>query len=134
MRLNSRTGSFVDDVMRATGGRGVAVVLNSLAGEAMERSLGLLQPFGRFVELGKRDYLANTPIGLRPFRRNLSYFGVDLDQLLASRPDVSHRLFSDVLALFASSDFKPLPYTVFGHDEAVEAMRLMQHPDISGRF
>ena len=132
--FDSRSGSFVDDVMRATRGRGVSVVLNSLAGEAMERSLGLLQPFGRFVELGKRDYLANTPVGLRPFRRNLSYFGVDLDQLLASRPDVSRRLFADVLALFASGDFAPLPYTVFAHDELVEAMRLMQQSGHIGKI
>ena len=132
--FDSRSGSFVDDVMRATGGRGVSVVLNSLAGEAMERSLGLLQPFGRFVELGKRDYLANTPIGLRPFRRNLSYFGVDLDQLLASRPDVSRQLFADVLALFDSGDFAPLPYSVFNSDEAVEAMRLMQQSGHIGKI
>ena len=132
--FDSRTGSFVDDVMRVTEGRGVSVVLNSLAGEAMERSLGLLQPFGRFVELGKRDYLANTPIGLRPFRRNLSYFGVDLDQLLASRADVSHRLFADVLALFASGDLTPLPYSVFAYDEAVEAFRLMQQSGHIGKI
>src|SRR5208282_5411696 len=111
--FDSRSGSFVDDVMRATGGHGVSVVLNSLAGEAMERSLGLLQPFGRFVELGKRDYLANTPVGLRPFQRNLSYFGVDLDQILLSRPDVWRRLFSEVLEGFERADFAPLPYTVF---------------------
>ena len=78
--------------------------------------------------------MANTPIGLRPFRRNLSYFGVDLDQLLASRPDVSRRLFADVLALFASGDFAPLPYTVFAHDESVEAMRLMQQSGHIGKI
>ena len=134
MRSNSRSGAFVEEVMRVTEGRGVSVVLNSLAGEAMERSLGLLQPFGRFVELGKRDYLADTPIGLRPFRRNLSYFGVDLDQLLSSRPELSHRLFTDVLELFASGDFTPLPYSVFGHDEVVEAMRLMQQSGHVGKI
>ena len=134
MRLNSRSGSFVDDVLRVTEGQGVSVVLNSLAGEAMERSIGLLQPFGRFIELGKRDYLANTPIGLRPFRRNLSYFGVDLDQLLASRPDVSQRLFAEVLSLFASGDFTPLPYSVFAADEVVEAMRLMQQAGHVGKI
>ncbi len=132
--FDSRSGAFVDDVMAATEGRGVAVVLNSLAGEAMERSLGLLQPFGRFVELGKRDYLANTPIGLRPFRRNLSYFGVDLDQLLKSRPDMSRRLFAEVLALFSSGDLSPLPYGVFAHSEIVEAMRLMQQSGHIGKI
>ena len=134
MLSTSRSGAFVDEVMRLTEGRGVSVVLNSLAGEAMERSLGLLGPFGRFVELGKRDYLANTPIGLRPFRRNLSYFGVDLDQLLSSRPELSHRLFTDVLGLFASGDFTPLPHIVFGHDEVVEAMRLMQQSGHIGKI
>ena len=63
-------------------------MLNSLAGEAMEASITCLRPFGRFVELGKRDYVENTNIGLRPFRKNLSYFGVDLDQLMVEgRPD-----------------------------------------------
>ncbi len=132
--FDSRSGAFVDDVMAATGARGVSVVLNSLAGEAMERSLGLLEPFGRFVEIGKRDYLADTPIGLRPFRRNLSYFGVDLDQLLLARPDLSRRLFEDVLALFSSGDLTPLPYVVFGHAEIVEAMRLMQQGGHVGKI
>ena len=132
--FDSRSGGFVDEVMRATDGKGVSVVLNSLAGEAMERSLGLLRPFGRFVELGKRDYLADTPVGLRPFRRNLSYFGVDLDQLLAARPDVSRQLFDDVMALFASGELRPLPYTAFEHDEIVDAMRLMQQSGHIGKI
>ena len=132
--FDSRTGAFVDDVMRVTGARGVSVVLNSLAGEAMERSLGLLEPFGRFVELGKRDYLANTPIGLRPFRRNLSYFGVDLDQLLLARSALSRRLFAEVLALFASGELTPLPYVVFPHTDIVEAMRLMQQAGHIGKI
>ncbi len=43
----------------------------------MERSIEVLKPFGRFLELGKRDYYGNTRIGLRPFRQNLTYFGID---------------------------------------------------------
>ncbi len=132
--FDSRSGGFVDEVMSATEGKGVSVVLNSLAGEAMERSLGLLRPFGRFIELGKRDYLVDTPVGLRPFRRNLSYFGVDLDQLLAARPDVSRRLFDEVMALFASGELTPPPFTLFAHDEIVEAMRLMQQSGHIGKI
>ena len=121
--------------MRVTSGQGVSVVLNSLAGQAMERSIGLLQPFGRFIELGKRDYLANTPVGLRPFRRNLSYFGVDLDrEMLLSRPDLWRRLFSEVLAGFERGDFAPLPYTVFESADVVEAMRLMQQSGHIGKI
>ena len=70
--LDSRDIAFADAVRDLTGGRGVDVVLNSLGGEAMERSLGLLRPFGRFLELGKRDFYLNTRVGLRPLRRNIS--------------------------------------------------------------
>jgi len=132
--FDSRSGAFVDAVKQATGDRGVSVVLNSLAGEAMEASLGLLASFGRFVELGKRDYLANTPIGLRPFRRNLSYFGVDLDQLLLARPDISRRMFDEIEELFESGHLTPLPYAAFRHDQAVEAMRLMQQSGHTGKI
>jgi len=50
--FNSRTLAFADDVLVYTGGKGVDVVLNSLAGEAMVRSMDCLRPFGRFIELG----------------------------------------------------------------------------------
>ena len=123
--FDSRSGAFAEDVRRVTG-EGVGIVLNSLAGEAMERSIGVLRPFGRFVELGKRDYVANTHIGLRPFRRNLSYFGVDLDQLLIDEPATSKLLMRSVMRLFASGELSPLPYRAFDASETVEAFRLMQ--------
>jgi acyl transferase domain-containing protein/NADPH:quinone reductase-like Zn-dependent oxidoreductase/acyl carrier protein len=131
--LDSRSLAFVDDVRRITGD-GVDVVLNSLSGEAMERSLNALKPFGRFVELGKRDYVANTHIGLRPFRRNLSYFGVDLDQLLQFRPEEGQRLFREVMGLFSDGSLKPLPYQPFAAEEVSDAFRLMQQSGHVGKI
>lgn len=131
--FDSRSGAFAEDVRRVTV-EGVAVVLNSLSGEAMERSIGVLRPFGRFVELGKRDYVANTHIGLRPFRRNLSYFGVDLDQLLIDEPATSKLLMRSVMRLFASGEFAPLPYRAFDAGETVEAFRLMQQSGHIGKL
>ncbi|MGY2051738.1 SDR family NAD(P)-dependent oxidoreductase [Methylobacterium sp. JK268] len=131
--LDSRSLGFVDDIRRITG-EGVDVVLNSLSGEAMERSLNVLKPFGRFVELGKRDYVANTHIGLRPFRRNLSYFGVDLDQLLQFQPEEGQRLFREVMALFADGTLKPLPFQPFAADEVSDAFRLMQQSGHVGKI
>ena len=131
--FDSRSGAFVENVRRATGD-GVDVVLNSLSGEAMERSIGVLRPFGRFVELGKRDYVANTHIGLRPFRRNLSYFGVDLDQLLLDEPKTSRLLMRAVTRLFADGDLAALPYRTFEAGETAEAFRLMQQSGHVGKL
>ena len=131
--LDSRSLAFVDDI-RAITGDGVDVVLNSLFGEAMERSLNALKPFGRFIELGKRDYVANTHIGLRPFRRNLSYFGVDLDQVLQHQGEDGARMFREVMALFSGGGLKPLPYQPFTADETSDAFRLMQQSGHIGKI
>lgn len=124
--LDSRSLAFADDVLALTDGQGVDVVLNSLAGEAINRNLRILRPFGRFMELGKRDFYENTRIGLRPFRNNISYFGIDADQLMAERPALTRRLFGELMALFDDGALKPLPYRAFPATQAVDAFRYMQ--------
>lgn len=132
--FDSRSLEFADEVRRMTGGEGVDVVLNSLAGEAIHRSILTLRPFGRFLELGKRDFFANTPLGLRPFRNNISYFGIDADQLMALRPELAARLFGEMMGLFEQGVFSPLPYRVFPRDRVVEAFRHMQQSRHIGKI
>ena len=132
--FDSRSLAFAGEILEATAGEGVDVVLNSLAGEAMRRSLDVLKPFGRFVELGKRDFFENTPVGLRPFRNNISYFGVDADQLLTARPDLAARLFGEVMALFREGALSPLPHRVFPASRIVDAFRTMQQARHIGKI
>ena len=61
--FNSRSLSFADDILDTTDGYGVDIVLNSLPGPYLEKGLSLLAPGGRFLEIGKRDIYADTPIG-----------------------------------------------------------------------
>ncbi len=131
--INSRSATFIDDV-RAIIPKGVDVVLNSLAGDAMERGLACLCPFGRFVELGKRDYVNNTAIGLRPFRNNLTYFGVDLDQMLRHQKRTCQKIFSELMRLFAAGTLTPLPYSVFRAGDLGQAFGLMQHSAHVGKI
>lgn len=131
--FDSRALTFADQARAVTGG-GVDVVLNSLAGEAMERSVESLRSFGRFVELGKRDFYEDTRLGLRPFRRNLAYFGVDLDQVLAERPDLGRRIFDDMTAAFDSGAYSPPPYQSFDAEDALTAFRLMQKSGHLGKI
>jgi acyl transferase domain-containing protein/aryl carrier-like protein len=132
--LNSRTLEFADDVMAITHGKGVDVVLNSLAGEAITKGLQVLRPFGRFLEIGKRDLYANSRIGLRPFRQNLSYFGIDADTLLIERPELARRIFKAVIGLFASGDLHPLPFVAVPIARASEAFRSMQQSKHVGKI
>ncbi len=132
--LDSRSLSFAEEVMRLTAGEGVDVVLNSLSGEAMERSLGLLRRFGRFVELGKRDFFMNTRVGLRPLRQNVSYYAVDVDQLPAQRPDLAKLLMNEVADLLTAGALRPLPLRAFPFADAVQAFRLMQSSGHIGKI
>lgn len=124
--FDSRSLDFADEIFAITGGGGVDVVLNSLAGEAIRRNLRILKPFGRFLELGKRDFFENTPIGLRAFKDNISYYGIDADQLLTARPTLAARLFREVMALFRDGVLSPLPYRSFPSERVVDAFRVMQ--------
>jgi phthiocerol/phenolphthiocerol synthesis type-I polyketide synthase C len=121
---DSRSLDFAEYVRDTLGG--VDVVLNSLSGEAMRASVRCLKPRGRFIELGKRDYVANTSIGVRPFRRNLSYFGVDVDQILALDPAMTVRGLREVMIGFEDGRYMPLPCMPYDAVEIGSAFRLMQ--------
>lgn len=123
--LDSRDPGFADR-LRGAGFEGVDVALNSLAAEAMERTLGLMRPFGRFIELGKRDYAENRRVALRPLRRNVTYFAVDVDELPRARPAVASRLLTSIAERLASGIFQPLPFALRPAEEAEAAFRTLQ--------
>ncbi|MCB9450587.1 MAG: type I polyketide synthase [Anaerolineaceae bacterium] len=122
--LDSRTLAFADDLLDITGD-GVDVVLNSLAGEAITRGLAVLRPYGRFLELGKRDVYQNRQIGLLPFQNNLSYFMIDLDRMTRERPAQVGAMLQEIMALVADGSLQPLPLTVFPVSQVVDAFRHM---------
>ncbi|MET3855988.1 phthiocerol/phenolphthiocerol synthesis type-I polyketide synthase C [Rhizobium sp. OAE497] len=132
--FDSRSLDFVSAIRDVTDGAGVDLVLNSLFSEAMERSLELVKPFGRFLELGKRDYYSDRKIGLRPFRRNISYFGIDADQLLVNVPELTKRIFTEIGELFSAGELVPIPYRAFAYDEIGNAFRLMQNAGHIGKI
>src|SRR6516164_2205213 len=132
--VDSRSLAFADDIREITDGEGVDVVLNSIAGEAIPKGISILRPYGRFVELGKRDFFANHKIGLQPFRNNVQFFGVDVDRLLNDRPTLSGQLFAELAPLLEQRAFVPLPYRVFPIARAAEAFRCMQHSRHIGKI
>jgi len=115
--LNSRTLDFADAIMALTNGEGVDVVLNSLAGEFRDKSIQVLSPNGRFIELGLGDL--PTPAG-KP------YFPVNLVALCQSQPDLIQSMLQTLHQQFESGMLCPLPHTTFPLEEAVQAFRTMQ--------
>ena len=121
--MDSRSLAFADDVMTATGGEGVDVVLNALPGPFIEKGLACLAPSGRFIELGKRDIYDDRSLGLKALRSNVSFHVVDLAALLDERPDLVHELMDELIALFALGEIAPPPLTVFPAARVTGAFR-----------
>lgn len=87
--FSSRDASFLSKVLEATNGRGVDLVLNSLSGELLHASWKCVAPFGSMVEIGKRDFLGHARLDIDLFESNRAFFGVDLAQICAERPDLT---------------------------------------------
>ena len=127
---DSRSTEFADQIRRDTDGYGVDVVLNSLPGAAQRAGLELLTFGGRFVEIGKRDIYGDTKMGLFPFRRNLSFYAVDLALLTLVAPDTLRSLLEVIYQQIADGVL-PLPqtthYPLANGANAIRAMGAAEH-------
>jgi phthiocerol/phenolphthiocerol synthesis type-I polyketide synthase C len=120
---DSRSLAFAEEVLAATDGEGVDVVLNSLTGEAIAKGLAALRPYGRFLEIGKHDIYSHGQLRLWQLRRNASYIVIDLAQLIADRPGYVGGLLRDIVANVEQGTFRPLPVRTFPVAETAAAVR-----------
>jgi NADPH:quinone reductase-like Zn-dependent oxidoreductase/NAD(P)-dependent dehydrogenase (short-subunit alcohol dehydrogenase family)/acyl carrier protein len=132
--LDSRSLGFADEIRRITAGEGIDVVLNSLSGEFIPASLGLLRDHGRFLEIGKRDYYDNKQLGLRPFLRSLSFSLVDLRGMIARRPELVGELLRELVAMFEAGELQPVPVRAFPASRAAEAFQHMAQAKHIGKI
>jgi acyl transferase domain-containing protein/NADPH:quinone reductase-like Zn-dependent oxidoreductase/acyl carrier protein len=120
---DSRTLDFADEIRALTNGEGVDIVLNSLAGPAMLRSLELVRRHGRFLELGKRDIYGGGALNLDPFRNAIAYNAIDMVDALT--PARAGALLRTIARLLANGVITPLPHRVVPLGEAAQAFRMM---------
>lgn len=122
---NSRDTSFEQLIMNETNGRGVDLVLNSLAEEKLQASVRCLAIGGRFLEIGKYDLSNDSPLGMSVFLKNASFHGILLDAICEEDgPDRKEvvRLVSEGIK---SGAVRPLPSTVFTEQQIEQSFRFM---------
>ncbi|RKN77570.1 SDR family NAD(P)-dependent oxidoreductase [Streptomyces klenkii] len=122
---SSRTTDFEQRFLEVTGGRGVDVVLNALAGEFVDASLRLTAPGGRFLEMGKtdiRDPESATGVRYRAF------------DLAEAGPERTQEMLTELLELFADGALRPLPVATWDVRRAPEAFRHMSRAQHIGKI
>ena len=122
---NSRDTSFEQMIKLETKGRGVDLILNSLAEEKLQASLRCLAEDGRFLEIGKFDLANNNPLGMEVFLNRTSFHGVQLDAIFYASDTRKQEFKKLVCDALASGAVKPLKATVFDFTEVEQAFRYM---------
>ena len=123
----SRNTSFASGIMRMTRGRGVDVVLNSLAGEALNASWECMASFGRFVEIGKKDIHSHSKLNMFQFAKNVSFGAVDIFGMSKERPELVRKSLAAVMALVAEKKVHASqPMSVYSCSQLEDAFRYMQ--------
>src|SRR6476659_3090766 len=123
--IDSRRGDFAESVLKITGGKGVDVVLNALAEEAVPMGISCLAEFGRFIEIGKRDIYQNARIPLRPLRNNASFHVVAMDAIFHGNEELTCRMLEEISGLVEKGALRPLPYRSFPASRIDSAFRLI---------
>ncbi|EKG15215.1 Beta-ketoacyl synthase [Macrophomina phaseolina MS6] len=125
--FSSRDLSFAEGVMRMTNNRGVDVILNSLAGEALRASWDCIATFGRFIEIGKRDIFANGRLDMLPFSRSVMFAACDLYTITKLDTKTTHRILNEIISMWQSGAIRAAkPNTVYSLSQIEEAFRLLQ--------
>ena len=133
--FSSRSPSFADSLLLATGGKGVDVVLNSLSDEMFQSTWKCVSMFGRFIDIGKKHFVSNSRLELNPFDNSITYASVDLSLLIEHRAPYVQKLMSRVVDLFNKGVLKPpSPVHLIPSSDIQGAFRSMQSGKVIGKI
>ncbi len=121
--MDSRSLGFAEEIMKITAGRGVDVVLNSLADQFVDHSFEAIAQNGRFLEIGKRGIW--EPERVARLDRGIRYFIVDWSVDARKNPALIGSMLHELMETFNRGELESLPYRVFPLHEAKAAFRFM---------
>jgi len=131
--MNSRTVEFADKIMESTQGKGVNIVLNSLtSGEFISKSLSVLSPEGKFVELAVRDIWDAEQ--MKQNKSEIAYSIVDMTKIAREQPELIRSMFQELIEKFDRGWLKPPPLKLFPIESAIDAFRYMQQAKHIGKI
>ncbi|KAM0279893.1 hypothetical protein ACHAQH_004333 [Verticillium albo-atrum] len=133
--FNSRDTSFAPGILAATGGHGVDVLLNSLAGPLLQESFNIVAPFGTFVEIGKRDLEQSSFLEMRPFTRHVSFCSLDVLAMTRGKGHDVRRILTEIARMAELKIISPVhPLTTYPMTDIGKAFRRLQTGKHTGKL
>ncbi|KAL9074543.1 MAG: hypothetical protein Q9157_004338 [Trypethelium eluteriae] len=132
--FSSRTTEFASKLMRATNGKGVDIVLNSLSGDMLDESWRCIAQDGNFIEIGKKDLVNRGSLSMEPFCRNASYRAIDMSLDNIPWPE-TQRLLRRIFKMIEDGIIKPInPRKIYSFADIVDAFRDMRSGNHIGKI
>ena len=135
LAINYKTQDFVEEIKKATDGKGVNVILDMVTGTYLQREIDCLADDGRIVIIaimgGSKSEVNTGQI----LRRRLTITGSTLrPRPVAFKREIAKQLFEQVWPIMNQGALKPVIYKTFSLDHASEAQRLMESSEHVGKI
>jgi acyl transferase domain-containing protein/NADPH:quinone reductase-like Zn-dependent oxidoreductase/SAM-dependent methyltransferase/acyl carrier protein len=130
--MDSRSLDFASEIEQVTGGKGVDLVLNSLAGDFIEKSFSTLAANGRFLEIGMTEIWDQDRVS--QLNRNISYYPINLAATFREDPQLIQGLMTELVKDFDNGVLKPLVLSVFPIEQVTDAFRYMAQAKHIGKI
>jgi len=135
LAINYKTQDFVEEIKKATDGKGVNVILDMVTGDYISREIECLADDGRIViiaVMGGTKAEVNTG---QILRRRLTITGSTLrPRPVAFKKQITEQLHARIWPLLDAGKLKPVIYKTFSLDQASEAHRLMESSEHVGKI
>ncbi|MBA4535518.1 beta-ketoacyl synthase N-terminal-like domain-containing protein, partial [Brevibacillus halotolerans] len=132
--INYMESDFEQEISRLTNGKGVDVVINTLAGDAIQKGLGCLARGGRYIEIAMTALKSARDIDLSILNNNQSFISLDLRKLMLEQPNTLRDYRNEMLRLIKDNVIQPTIYQVFSFDEIKEAYQCMKNRENIGKI
>ncbi|QWR76994.1 SDR family NAD(P)-dependent oxidoreductase [Candidatus Magnetomonas plexicatena] len=129
--MDSRSLDFSDEIMALTHGNGVNVVLNSLNGDYISKSLRVLSNGGCFIEIGKLGIWTEEDV--KRHRPDVSYYSFDMGEVSQRNPSAIRDMLMQISSHVSTGKLKPLFHKVFPITDAESAFRYMAAAKHTGK-
>ena len=132
--FSSRTPVFSQAIKTLTDGRGVDVIINTLAGEALKCTWDCIGPFGRFIEAGKKDIYSFGTLPMFPFAKNVTFSAIDQLGVVLGNPHLAKEILAACVTLLSDGKLvTPGPLNVYPGSKIEDAFRYLESGKSMGK-
>lgn len=133
--INYRTQDYVEEVKKATGGKGVNVVLDMVAGDYINRNINCLADDGRIVIIALLGGAKADIDCSQILRRRLTVTGSTLrPRPVAFKAQIAESLKTRVWPLLEAGKIRPIVHATFPLDRACDAHAMMDAGEQIGKI